>query len=54
MSYDAIAKQGKNRNKQLIQTSLSDMKGKEVDEDAVQLPSEKEVHPLLTSFHNPT
>ena len=41
MKYDAIVKQGTNRDR-TVYTSLKDMKAKEGDEEATRLPSAEE------------
>ena len=40
--YDAIVKQGANRNR-IVQTSLKDTKGRAVGDDGLELPTEEEV-----------
>jgi SNW domain-containing protein 1 len=42
VKYDAIVKQGTNRDKLAVYTSLKDMKAKEGDSDALRLPTDEE------------
>ena len=42
VKYDAIVKQGTNRDKLAVYTSLDDMKAKEGDTDALRLPTDEE------------
>jgi SNW domain-containing protein 1 len=48
VSYDAVVKQGVNRNK-IIQTSLQDIKEKEASKELTALPDEKEEQDITES-----